>query len=782
MHRCLRSFLVLTLVWLLVSTIPPTSLDTQAAPAAANGVPRTRRILYNLDGDSCMTLVAGRNGPGPLTTAHLTNIVAELTAPGSQVDTLLVCINAQVTYYPTAAGTMRGGTSTPDEREKWSPHERQRFANMEAFFRDGTDPYAILLQEANRRGLEAMLSFRMNDAHGNDFLRTSFWRDHPEYRLGNGALDFAHEAVRDYVYALIEEAVLRYPCAGIELDFQRFPTFFKDGTAESNQTKINGLVGKVRRLLDKEGARRGRRLVLSARVPSDYGQTRPTYALSTTSTRGCDPALWAREGWIDFLTVSEWLFAAETLDLRSWHERVPGIPIYAGIQPESKPSSGRNRCEYCIGAEGYRKYAGERWRDGADGIYLFNFFTAREWPEPHEPLFEVLAQIGNPAIAKRAEPRFVQDRFGIGFWVSPQTDERVEERWAEIAEANFTFVIGLCGGKSPMPVEQQLRLCEKHGLKALVPARDLNPRALPDSPALWGYSVVDEPNARQFPNLRKTVDELRRLRPGKLAFINLFPDYATASQLGNPTYGEHVSSFMEIVKPDVLSMDHYPIFRPEKDGRDNYCRNLEVTRRESVLAGIPFWNFFNTMPYGPHTDPTEAQLRWQIFTSLAYGAKGVMYFCYWTPRGDEFPKGGAILTADGRRTRHYEEAKRINAGLKNLGPTLMQLSSIGITRVKPKTNAADSLKTSALRSLSEGDYLVGDFRFPDGRRAVLLNNYEFAYSAWPTVGFDVDASRVLEVSSKSGLAAPVMDDSPDMPGLQISLDAGEGRLFLLPPL
>ena len=34
------------------------------------------------------------------------------------------------------------------------------------------------------------------------------------------------------MFRLIEEAVQRYDCDGIELDFQRFPTFFKDGTTE----------------------------------------------------------------------------------------------------------------------------------------------------------------------------------------------------------------------------------------------------------------------------------------------------------------------------------------------------------------------------------------------------------------------------------------------------------------------------------------------------------------------------------------------------------------------
>ena len=135
---------------------------------------------------------------------------------------------------------------------------------------------------------------------------------------------------------------------------------------------------------------------------------------------------------------------------------------------------------------------------------------------------------------------------------------------------------------------------------------------------------------------------------------------------------------------------------------------LEVMREVSMKKGIPFWNFFNVMPYGPHADPTEAQLRWQVFTSIAYGAKGVLYFCYWTPRGDEFPKGGAIIAADGRKTRHYDQARRINRALRNLGPTIMKLSSLKTVRVKPADDAATLPTDMPVKSLTPGDYLIGD--------------------------------------------------------------------------
>ena len=85
-----------------------------------------------------------------------------------------------------------------------------------------------------------------------------------------------------------------------------------------------------------------------------------------------------------------------------------------------------------------------------------------------------------------------------------------------------------------------------------------------------------------------------------------------------------------------LCVDHYPLFsndNPKSNTtKDGYKRNLEVLRELSIEHQLPFWNFFNAMPFGGHVNPTEAQLRWQAFTSVAYGARGVLYFMYWAAR------------------------------------------------------------------------------------------------------------------------------------------------------
>ena len=403
-----------------------------------------------------------------------------------------------------------------------------------------------------------------------------------------------------------------------------------------------------------------------------------------------------------------------------------------------------------------------------------------------KPILAALTLLALGGSSGATPSRFVQDRFVVGMWVPPATNEKLDAHYKEISEANFNLVVGSSGTNA----QQHLKRCQRFGLKTLIGA-DGPIENLPDGPACWGYLLVDEPGAGAFANLAKRAEEIRTKRPGRFGYVNLYPNYAPLGALGTASYDEHVAKFIREVKPEVLSMDHYPLMRPEGDTRAAYCANLECFREHALAAEIPFWNYFYSMPFNDRLDPTEAQLRWQIFTSVAYGAKGVLYFCYWTlgkgaAGAGEFPKGGAVLTAEGLKTRHYEEARRINAELKHLGPTLMQLISTGVYRVTTETNAS-ALAGSPIRKLARvpgdpvGEFIIGAFRHADGRRAVLIVNHNYSYTAWPTVEFDADPKEVFEVSKATGKAASAVDDSPELKGFQLSLGPGDGRLFLLPP-
>lgn len=356
----------------------------RADEPAAN--PHRRRIIYNLDGDSCMVYKKGIYKPTEITADDLRAIVNEISFPGSQVDTLLVNVLAQSMYYPTKIGTMRGTQSSAADREKWSDWEKTRFATMNKFFARAEDPYAILVAQAKKQGLEAMLSFRVNDAHGYEMLLSQFWRDHEEYHIG-GSLNFAIPEVREHVFQLVREAVQRYDCDGIELDFQRHPRYFKpEAPLAERRAAMNDFVERVHTMVAAESVKRKKKLTLAARVPTSPEQAREL---------GQDPAYWAEQKWIDFLTFAEFLYIRPDLPVEPWRKQIKTIPLYASIEGWTPDPNGKDEKGHPT-ADEYRRAALHLWQEGVDGIYLFNFFTPREGgSRASEPPFFVLSDLGD---------------------------------------------------------------------------------------------------------------------------------------------------------------------------------------------------------------------------------------------------------------------------------------------------------------------------------------------------------------------------------------------------
>lgn len=152
-------------------------------------------------------------------------------------------------------------------------------------------------------------------------------------------------------------------------------------------------------------------------------------------------------------------------------------------------------------------------------------------------------------------------------------------------------------------------------------------------PALYAYHLVDEPNAQAFPRLGKLVAFLRKHDNSHLAYINLFPTYASNEQLGtkgdvSTAYREYLRQFISIVNPGLISYDHYH-FMKESDN-DQYFLNLAITRDVALESGLPFLNVIQSCdsPTEGWRGPNEHEIRWLTFTSLAYGAKGICHFRY----------------------------------------------------------------------------------------------------------------------------------------------------------
>ena len=77
----------------------------------------------------------------------------------------------------------------------------------------------------------------------------------------------------------------------------------------------------------------------------------------------------------------------------------------------------------------------------------------------------------------------------------------------------------------------------------------------------------------------------------RLAYINLFPTYANNRQLGTSgdpvtAYREHLRQYVEIVRPGLVSYDHYQ-FATGGD-LDGYFLNLAMIRQAAREAAARF--------------------------------------------------------------------------------------------------------------------------------------------------------------------------------------------------
>ncbi|MEI6914110.1 MAG: hypothetical protein WCL39_03165, partial [Armatimonadota bacterium] len=283
--------------------------------------------------------------------------------------------------------------------------------------------------------------------------------------------------------------------------------------------------------------------------------------------------------------------------------------------------------------------------------------------------------------------------FMVSFWCGPNPTLDADKRYKEISDANFNVCFPPCEATT---VDQQwaaLEACRAHGLKYVVQDGRILSKAPTDPdfggnldvvvqqwakhPALAGYFIADEPGASAFPTLAAVNKYLLEKDPKRLPYINLLPNYATADQLGCATYEDYVDKFCSVVKPKLLSFDHYALF--DKSERAEYFDNLEIIRRQGLKHKIPTCDILLLLPHGPYRDPSDADMEWQVNTALAYGNKAIMYFTYWTPPADptwQWTKGA--VTRSGKRTEHYNQVKEINRRLKLFGPTLMKLTSTDV--------------------------------------------------------------------------------------------------------
>lgn len=286
-------------------------------------------------------------------------------------------------------------------------------------------------------------------------------------------------------------------------------------------------------------------------------------------------------------------------------------------------------------------------------------------------------------------------------------------------------------------------------------------------PALFGYYLRDEPGANAFPGLGKWKAAFQKADPERLAYINLFPNYASPAQMNVPTYEEYVESYIAIAHPAFVSYDHYALM---DDGslRDGYFRNLEAVRTAALRHSLPFWNIVLSNAHFNYAEPSPAGFRFQLYTTLAYGGRGISYFTYFTPDVGNYRLGP--IDQFGNKTPTWDMLRNVNLQLHKLGPVYLTLKSVNVFHHPNVPEGCSGMDTSRfVASLSGTDLLLGEFEDTGANPFVMVVNKDLKKSTSFQLTFKTPGT-VQFVSPYTGTLAP-------WAGENIWLAPGQGMLL-----
>jgi len=406
-----------------------------------------------------------------------------------------------------------------------------------------------------------------------------------------------------------------------------------------------------------------------------------------------------------------------------------------------------------------------------------------------------------------AEPGAVkswkQKEFIITAWAPPPAEDKV---LAAYARDGYNLIL--------VSHVKDLDVAAKHGLRAMLsnvellnPATMENPakrkqldafiKKVKNHPALESYYIVDEPSAPAFPGLAKLVAFVRERDPAHLAYINLYPTYApegrpalgvTAAnaeraKIGYPknlqgvgrndrrvlAYREYLKQYVEIVQPDLISYDHYHFMKT--DG-NQYFLNLALIRLAAVEAKKPFLNIIQANNFlGKWRLPNAREMRFLVFTTMAYGGRGISYFTHWGP------KSYHGLYQDGKRTPLADDVAVLNAEIGKIGSALMILDSVGVYHTAPLPYGAQAIPADApVIVLGSGEFVVGLFGKAGRASAFLVVNRNYKQETEAVLKISIPGKKLQEFDRKTGkwLDGETLGVARTV---KTKLNPGDGRLF-----
>ena len=288
-------------------------------------------------------------------------------------------------------------------------------------------------------------------------------------------------------------------------------------------------------------------------------------------------------------------------------------------------------------------------------------------------------------------------------------------------------------------------------------------REFGSDPTVRGFFLDDEPRTLEMPALGRVVALLREAMPDKLPYVNLFP-YREGEQEWYTNYEDYAKALVDVVHQPILSFDNYSLSYGGMG--DEFFTNLEIVRKVGLESKTPFWSCIQAVAHFGYLVPSDATLHLQVYSAMAYGARGIQYFTYFTPERGNYRMGA--IDQFGNKTATWDALRRINYEIHALAPTLVGLRSTGVYHYPDVPKQGQPLSESRLvrwiDMVKDEDqyvppsvaarFLVGEFEDEKGRSYLMIVNKDLTYSFRFDIEFKREVHNVVRINPYSGRAEP----------------------------
>jgi hypothetical protein len=398
---------------------------------------------------------------------------------------------------------------------------------------------------------------------------------------------------------------------------------------------------------------------------------------------------------------------------------------------------------------------------------------------------------------------WTQKEFFLSAW-SPPTDMQIAYDY--YSGANFDFNLAI---HNP-PFTAGVNLVKANGMKCFVQIPEIIPdywtkltgsntippeltdedllkmnpliEAYKNEKSVTGYHIIDEPGANRFKNLEKLVSYLKEKDPGRLAYINVFGITAEAWQMDSRDYYDYISRYLSEVKPEMLSFDNYH-FLTNSDA-PHYFQNLEIIRELALKFDLPYTNiiqligtepeYLPSIPFSGWRTPGPAEHRFLVYSSLAYGFTGIIWF-HW-----QLIWGFTSYPAE-KKAEIYATISQLNKEMKNIGDEMLRLKSVGTYHNNEVPAGAHKLPVGELVSgiMGSENYVVGLFKDSAQSDYFMIMNKNYNADLNTTIFLKNNLSKLefFNADTDSWVAIDNFANTDQGSEFTMLIGAGNGILF-----